>query len=315
MECLIVDDCGTDGSMAIVRRMLSEYKGPVLFRILKHNHNRGLSAARNTGTITATGEYLYYLDSDDSITPDCIEKLMGAVIKYPGVQMVQGNAKRVFAQGGESVLIPVVIVSYADSLEEVRKCYYDTGQLDVTVWNKLLKRDFVVDNSLFCEEGLSYEDNLWSFYLVKHLKIAAFLADITYLHLKRSSSITTCGDEEARIRSFITIYRDILTHLTPGFERQEYEYYAESIARSYFFFVSIVPQFDEVLQLCRKYGRLYSCWTFRIKLALFSFLGKYKSGKKVWEFLQWFIHPSLIPKDIKRIWRKRMVGFKLPRQS
>lgn len=68
MECLIVDDCGTDDSIAIAKQMIADYKGPIRFQILHHEWNRGLSAARNTGTEAATGEYLYYLDSDDEIT-------------------------------------------------------------------------------------------------------------------------------------------------------------------------------------------------------------------------------------------------------
>ena len=47
--------------------------------ILNHEKNKGLSAARNTGIMNATGDYLYFLDSDDSITHDCIEVLVNAL--------------------------------------------------------------------------------------------------------------------------------------------------------------------------------------------------------------------------------------------
>ena len=96
MECLLVDDCGEDDSMAIVERMIAEYNanlnanlnegGGIQFRILHHERNRGLSAARNTGTFAAVGEYLYYLDSDDEITDDCIEKLMQRVMENPDIE-------------------------------------------------------------------------------------------------------------------------------------------------------------------------------------------------------------------------------------
>ena len=42
MECLLVDDCGTDDSMRIVDELLASYQGPISFRILHHEHNRGL---------------------------------------------------------------------------------------------------------------------------------------------------------------------------------------------------------------------------------------------------------------------------------
>ena len=47
LECIFVDDCGTDDSMAVVEKELQEYQGAIDFRILHHERNRGLSAARN----------------------------------------------------------------------------------------------------------------------------------------------------------------------------------------------------------------------------------------------------------------------------
>ena len=79
VECILVDDCGLDESIVIAEQMIAEYDGPIQFKILHHDHNRGLSAARNTGTLQAKGDWIYYLDSDDEITEDCIEKMMTVV--------------------------------------------------------------------------------------------------------------------------------------------------------------------------------------------------------------------------------------------
>ena len=65
LECIIVDDATQDDSIVKCEQLIAAYKGPIRFRILHHGQNRGLSAARNTGTKVATGDYLYYLDSDD----------------------------------------------------------------------------------------------------------------------------------------------------------------------------------------------------------------------------------------------------------
>ena len=75
MECILVDDCGTDNSMEIVQQLVAAYKGPVVFKIVHHDHNRGLSAARNTGIDVSSGEYVFFLDSDDWISDGCIERL------------------------------------------------------------------------------------------------------------------------------------------------------------------------------------------------------------------------------------------------
>ena len=62
LECIFVDDCGTDDSMSIVEHCIDDYSGPIDFRIVRHVHNRGLSAARNSGISAATGDYVYFLD-------------------------------------------------------------------------------------------------------------------------------------------------------------------------------------------------------------------------------------------------------------
>ena len=164
IECLLVDDCGTDDSINIAERMIAEYDGTIIFRILHHEGNRGLSAARNTGTFHATGDYLYYLDSDDVITEDCIETLMRIVAEHPDVEMVQGNACRHYAQKEPMVLVKEITVPLAETNDEVRRCYYQLRQFYVNVWNKLLRRDFVIKNNLLCKEELLFEDNLWIFY-------------------------------------------------------------------------------------------------------------------------------------------------------
>ena len=55
IECLIVDDATLDDSIEKCERLIVEYKGPIKFSILHHQKNRGLSAARNTGTARQIG--------------------------------------------------------------------------------------------------------------------------------------------------------------------------------------------------------------------------------------------------------------------
>ena len=81
LECIVVDDCGTDRSMEIVARMIAGYDGPIEFRVLHHEKNMGLSCARNTGIDAVTGDYVFFLDSDDWISYDCIDYLVSLVNK------------------------------------------------------------------------------------------------------------------------------------------------------------------------------------------------------------------------------------------
>ena len=91
IECILVDDCGTDNSKEIVQQYIDNYQGYIQFKIIHHEKNLGLSGARNTGIRIATGEWLYFLDSDDAVTPNCISSLLALKDKYPDVDFVQGN--------------------------------------------------------------------------------------------------------------------------------------------------------------------------------------------------------------------------------
>ena len=58
LECILIDDCGTDGSIHFAEQFIKEYSGEIRFNILRHKHNCGLSAARNTGMKAANGDYI-----------------------------------------------------------------------------------------------------------------------------------------------------------------------------------------------------------------------------------------------------------------
>ena len=73
-EVILVDDCGQDNSIGLAKDYL-EKNFPANSHIITHDCNKGLSAARNTGILAATGEFIYFLDSDDAITNDCLSLL------------------------------------------------------------------------------------------------------------------------------------------------------------------------------------------------------------------------------------------------
>lgn len=282
MECLIVDDCGSDESIAIAEQMIAAYDGPIRFKILHHEQNRGLSAARNTGTMQAKGTYLYYLDSDDEMTEGCIEKLMGQMMTHPELEMVQGNAVRYFPSNRSVVDVKHVSLPLAVTNEEVRRCFYQLKQMRVNVWNKLIRRNLIVDNNILCLESVLYEDNLWSFDLLKVLKHAGFISEITYHHRVRPNSIMTGTDKRTKILNYCTIYREILTHLSPGFEQEEVDYYVKIVGSIDLKYGHDVPEFKDVMRLCREQAKRYGGFWSRLRLEVISFLGKSKCGRVIW---------------------------------
>ena len=297
MECLIVDDCGTDDSIAIAERTIASYEGPIAFQILHHERNRGLSAARNTGTLAAKGDYLYYLDSDDVITEDCIALLMGKAEEYPEAELIQGNHCCHTLTGEMVVRIKQYAFAVASSNDEVRKCYYK--QTTVAVWNKLIRHDFLIDHQLFNKEGIIFEDLLWSFYLLKYLDKACFVSTITYHQKKRPHSITTGTDQATEAHDYAIVYHDILSNLTPGHEQEEFSFHARRFCSILLRFFRYDSGMEEVFMLCWDLSRQYGSGMFRLMLAVCRFLGSFKYG--------WVV--IALWKRVKRPTKKHRDGF------
>lgn len=195
MECILVDDCGEDDSMAIARQLIAQYQGQIIFRILSHDHNRGLSAARNTGIRAAQGDYLYFLDSDDWIDPQCIASMVSLVERYPGVEMVQAGAHTCGADPMPWLnLSKSPLPEYVQGLSEVKPIMLNRKRIPVTAWNRLVRRDFLLHNNLLFQDGLLHEDELWTFMLAKHLNSLAVMKQNVYHYEQRPSGLMSVQD-------------------------------------------------------------------------------------------------------------------------
>ena len=82
LEFLIIDDKGTDDSMSIIYEVVSKHERKNQIRFISHKQNLGLGSVRNTSIDYATGEFLYFMDSDDEISFDCISLLMRYMESY-----------------------------------------------------------------------------------------------------------------------------------------------------------------------------------------------------------------------------------------
>ena len=223
IECIIVDDATPDDSITKCERIISNNHGNVQFSILHHKQNRGLSAARNTGTDAAIGDYIFYMDGDDEITPDCIEKMLNPVLRDPSIEMVMGSFVR---EPDGFPLTPRQ--QQGKRLEEkdlktrevVRESFF-RNEFYANAWNKLIKKNFLLSNQLLFKEGILWEDILWYFYVMKYICHLYTLSDVTYIQHKHPRSITTGISQERKAHYMGLVYEDIANHFTAGEETQE----------------------------------------------------------------------------------------------
>jgi len=224
IEIILVDDCGQDNSMAVAQQIIDNHPNGYKVRILKHEHNRGLSAARNTGTKEAGGEYIYYLDSDDEITPDCINVLLNLASKYQGVEMVQGNTQTIPIPPKKKDWRNISykgFPEYVNCNQWIYLHFYDgrRKQIPVNAYNKLIRSKFIVDNGLFFKEGIIHEDAIWMFFTVKKLNTIAFTTEYTYIAYATPGSIMRSGNNYKSIQCCHIILEEIFGNCNdPHFE-------------------------------------------------------------------------------------------------
>lgn len=228
IECIIVDDATLDDSIRLCETLINGYQGPIRFKLLHHKTNRGLSASRNTGTIAATGEYVFYMDGDDELTPDCIEKLMRFMIKDTSIEMVMGN----FQKYEDGINIdPLerktlnIVEKDLNSNEKVRELYF-ANELWQAAWNKLININFLRRYGLFFKDGLIWEDTLWFFYVVKYLSHLYIISDVTYHYMKHPFSITTgMYKSEELVHHWSLVFKKIAESFTDAEKGREAQYH------------------------------------------------------------------------------------------
>lgn len=189
VECILVDDCTPDSSMLIAQQLIDNYHGPILFRIIHNKENLGLSCSRNIGLRFSKGDYVYFLDSDDYISPNCLD-LLSQRLTYNGgfVDMVVGNSydfhhnKYWQNQEGETLLL-----TDHDSIMRL----FLQFEIPMMAWNKLVRRQFLLDNHLLFVPKMIHEDELWSYELYNVVNSVVLIPETTYSYEDNAGSITS----------------------------------------------------------------------------------------------------------------------------
>ena len=233
-ECILVDDASPDDSIAKCTCLLAVYEGPIRFRILHHSVNRGLSAARCTGVDEASGEYVLFVDSDDEITCDCIEKLCSPIIYDNTIDMVMGNAEEHFwgRQQQKKLSLKCDCEDYKGN-KSVRNCFFSRKEMCVYAWNRLIRKDFLKRFHIRFKEGMLWEDYLWIFLVMKHLEHLYIIRDVTYIHFIRPYSITTGTEKKIKLQHMGIVYSEISKYFTPNDSKREARYYLGGFCRNY----------------------------------------------------------------------------------
>lgn len=251
IECLIVDDCGPDNSIQIAEEFVQTYQGPIDFRVIHREKNGGLSAARNSGIIEATGEYLYFLDSDDYIAPNCIESMYRMVERFPGLECVFAGAN---VEGSNGFMFmdytKKQLPEYSNNRDWLQESMLKRFKFSMTAWNRLISADFIRQHNLYFEEGLIHEDELWNLLISQVITKAAFVKENTYNYIIRGNSITTGvkGDYSIYFKRHFRLWNRMLDNVK-GYKKGIQAYYVVIFARECLAKVSSIRDYLQFMKI------------------------------------------------------------------
>lgn len=190
IEFLIVDDCGQDGTMAIISQIQNSHQRGNDIRILKNESNKGVGYSRNRMIDEARGRYLYFMDSDDTIEPNTIQLLYDTIIQNH-VQIAYGSYEIIDGIGNspiERYQKDALVLKGEDQL--AMYAFKNNHIFHVSVCNHLVDLAFLRQSEVRFIDASYWEDMVYTTELVTKISSAVLLPDITYHYYRHSGSLS-----------------------------------------------------------------------------------------------------------------------------
>jgi len=223
-EIILVDDGSTDNSARIAEEYIREVQGyrlevkgdenevkgyglevkgeensgaetnayklsPINYKLIRQA-NAGLSAARNAGLKAANGEYVLFLDSDDWLEKDALERLAKHIhgedmICFSGRKWYQDTQMYEVADKLQSATYDTGWEYYNENALQSRSFPFVCAVL------RLYRRKFLMEKKLYFTEGIYHEDNMFTPYVCLYAQATKVINESIYVYRIREGSITT----------------------------------------------------------------------------------------------------------------------------
>ena len=189
-ECIVVDDASTDGSVEAVRAQIA---GDGRFTLIERTENGGPGAARNEALGRARGRYVMYVDADDRLVSDALEKLVSRADEQE-LDELYFSAKSFYEDGA---VYDVLNENFAGrepfegvaTGRELFTVFSDRGQFFPQGALRMVRRALLERERIRFPEGIIHEDVLFGWRVIVASERSSFLNEPLYLRRQRAGSI------------------------------------------------------------------------------------------------------------------------------
>lgn len=212
IEIICVNDKSPDKSLEI----LEEYAGrDTRIIIINNERNMGLSGARNEGMKVAVGKYMYFLDSDDKIADNALERMF-EVAEAKGAELVFFDSVMFYENPDEDAPTDLFqakckypdVMSGPEFLGAMRK----NDDIREPVWIQFWNREFLERIGLRYYEGILHEDLLFTFISLMEAEKVVCINETLHFYRIRQNAITSVSVSEQHITGLVKTYVEILNY-------------------------------------------------------------------------------------------------------
>lgn len=196
IEIILINDGSTDRSLNVCKELSKRYKNI----IYKSQSNSGPSVARNTGISLANGEYITFVDSDDTIKANMYEDLVKK-LEDECADIISCNYDIIFENGRVVYGNNNGDCEIFDTKEKIKKAFFYNRISGISVWNKIFKREIVKDIE-FNVNLKHYEDKVFLYQTILNSKKIIRYDISRYCYTKNETSLSS--------KKFDISYMDIL---------------------------------------------------------------------------------------------------------
>lgn len=186
LEVILINDGSTDNSEEICNRFQEIDKRI----IVKYQENSGVSVARNQGLKIAKGDFISFVDSDDYLHPEMLERLWNYLKEY-NADIAMCDFFKVFDGKLIEQCYEKNIVKQLDSVQALKRLFGSSLEQAVVVTNKLLMKELLSD--IRFPAGKIHEDTFTTYKLYYKAKKIIYTNEKLYYRIRRVDSIIGKG--------------------------------------------------------------------------------------------------------------------------